>query len=1284
MKRTTGLIVIVLLLASSSHAEFPLSLDPSKVKQAIAGWEEKLGEEDNAELCLRLAWARFLYRVDMEEAEALAMKAEKLVETDPSEESAYIRYKSWELLANIYTMSGDYAAAFAELLKLIKVERPETELYMYAAARLNITPERRKALCGAYDYCRENFRGEALKAHATFNQALLLLENGDTVGARERFAGLGTVAAWMVIGAFNNDQNVGFDEAYAPESEIDYEKSYDSKRWQIKWRRLEYFGLDGAVNFNKIFYPADWGVAYALTFVYSPHGGLYAVRLGADDNVKLWLNDGLLLSEDSLKASALDQFVVAARLHAGWNKLLVKVGQKNGSWKLLLRITNADGSPSADLEYATDAGLFEPAKRRNGDGASVAESDEVVGNLRSVMEAKLEDGPRDELVLYYLAWWLADNDFRDEAISSYEKLVKLNPRCPFYRSQMAVAYLADGRAPKALSARIKALKLYPDYAHAHYKLGAYYYGKQLYDRAREELEAARKLSPRWPNVLLYQALVYEAKGWEEDAYLTAREALELEPQLPWANNNRGYYAKRLGYLVEAEEYYRLALEYDFDYGQARENVISLVRSRGDYDGVAKLYREFLSIEPMSNGRRLAFAQSRRAAGDFAGCEELCRQVIKQNPENPYAYEVLGRASYLQGKRNKALEYYKLALRYKPDNLVLNEYLAFLEPTTNPLFAEYDLAAEEVRQVIGKAPAADAYPRASAVILLDRAITSLNRDGSSTTLVHQVIKIFNKKGRARYAQVRVPADRSLKIKRAISIAPDGTEQEATAISNGVISMPALEDGSIIEYKYIHDVYQGEWLKENFQETFYFQDNDPVLVSEYILSLPKEKELSVHIQGSVKDYSKKQAGERVIHIWRAEDMDALYKETRQPPFTDLAALVKLSTIPDWDEIMQWEKSLIKDQFEIDKDIRDKVRQLTAGKKEAEEKARAIYNFIVNEIRYLYLDTGIFGKKPNKSANIFANRFGDCKDKATLMIAMFKEAGIKAHYACLRTRDAGRLVMEVPSSQTNHAIVYIPSQHGFRQGRFLDGTAQYLGYDYLPGDDQGVAALVLTDDGYEMIRTPVSPEDGTSLDNHYQVELNAAGHISAAVRSRNAGLFAMTTRNSYRVSGRRREELGQYVNRLVAGAELGEFEFTGMKDLDQDVVIDFDFKALDFAKVGGEEQRFRPITRYSLTRSFANKEERFYDVELYYRHVYAAREEYSLPAGYEIAELPEDADYDSPFFSYTARFRAEEGKVVCDKEIRIKALRVPLEDYADFRELCRKCDRYEEKEIVLRKMQ
>ena len=83
------------------------------------------------------------------------------------------------------------------------------------------------------------------------------------------------------------------------------------------------------------------------------------------------------------------------------------------------------------------------------------------------------------------------------------------------------------------------------------------------------------------------------------------------------------------------------------------------------------------------------------------------------------------------------------------------------------------------------------------------------------------------------------------------------------------------------------------------------------------------------------------------------------------------------------------------------------------------------------------------------VLARRFGDCKDKAALMIALLREVGVASELVLVRTRRGGRLDTEPASLAIfDHAIVYVP-----KLDRYLDGTAEFSGLRELPAQDQGV---------------------------------------------------------------------------------------------------------------------------------------------------------------------------------------------------------------------------------------
>src|SRR4030081_1554901 len=104
----------------------------------------------------------------------------------------------------------------------------------------------------------------------------------------------------------------------------------------------------------------------------------------------------------------------------------------------------------------------------------------------------------------------------------------------------------------------------------------------------------------------------------------------------------------------------------------------------------------------------------------------------------------------------------------------------------------------------------------------------------------------------------------------------------------------------------------------------------------------------------------------------------------------------------------------------------------------------------------------------------RFGDCKDKASLMHAMLEALGIDSRLVLLRMKRLGG-IEPAPASLAlfNHAILYVPKYQ-----LFLDGTAEFHGSGELPADDRGAEVLVVEPGGVsKFFRTPEAlPQDNT----------------------------------------------------------------------------------------------------------------------------------------------------------------------------------------------------------------
>jgi hypothetical protein len=120
-----------------------------------------------------------------------------------------------------------------------------------------------------------------------------------------------------------------------------------------------------------------------------------------------------------------------------------------------------------------------------------------------------------------------------------------------------------------------------------------------------------------------------------------------------------------------------------------------------------------------------------------------------------------------------------------------------------------------------------------------------------------------------------------------------------------------------------------------------------------------------------------------------------------------------------------------------------------------------------RYVALEFGIHGYKPSRVDRVLARRFGDCKDKASLLHALLEVAGVDSRIVLLRMRQLGSIPPEPASLAVfNHAIVYVPALDWY-----LDGTAEFHGATELPISDRRASILVVEPDGKS--RFTVTPE-------------------------------------------------------------------------------------------------------------------------------------------------------------------------------------------------------------------
>lgn len=167
--------------------------------------------------------------------------------------------------------------------------------------------------------------------------------------------------------------------------------------------------------------------------------------------------------------------------------------------------------------------------------------------------------------------------------------------------------------------------------------------------------------------------------------------------------------------------------------------------------------------------------------------------------------------------------------------------------------------------------------------------------------------------------------------------------------------------------------------------------------------------------------------------------------EPEEADLGqsgTLLLLSTFKDHAALAKRYQQDARPKTKASAAVAKKARELSAGLTTDYDKAKAIYNWINQNIRYvaIYLDNG--GLVPNTAESIFRNRYGDCKDHVVLLESMLRAVGIESEPVLVNSGKHYHLPPVALVYPFNHVISFIPALN-----LYVDPTSQFSPFGILP---------------------------------------------------------------------------------------------------------------------------------------------------------------------------------------------------------------------------------------------
>jgi Domain of Unknown Function with PDB structure (DUF3857)/Transglutaminase-like superfamily len=512
---------------------------------------------------------------------------------------------------------------------------------------------------------------------------------------------------------------------------------------------------------------------------------------------------------------------------------------------------------------------------------------------------------------------------------------------------------------------------------------------------------------------------------------------------------------------------------------------------------------------------------------------------------------------------------------------------------------------------------------------------------------------------------------------------------TDIHAKVMNIPAAEPGNIIGYEVEQDyrpyVLGDEW---------FFQEMMPVREARYTLQLPPNWEYkAVWMNHEELAPAPSTTGQ---WQWTLKDIPEVKWEAEMPPWKGVAGLMVLSIIPPgganrgfltWKDMGAWYNGLTQGRRDASAEIKQQVAALTGSLKSPLAKMQALAGFLQNEVRYVGIWFGIGGFQPHAAREVFKHRFGDCKDKATLLSAMLKEVGIESYYVIIHTERGGVTPITPPHlGSFNHAILAIQLPEGLsdsslvatlqhpRLGRILifDPTDTFTPFGELRGDLQDNYGMLVTPDGGELIELPQLPAAKNGVQRTAKLTLDGQGNVRGDVHEVRVGDSARYQRHALR-------SVSQFADQIkpiesLMGHSLGTFQVTKatVTNLHENRLpfeYHWSFVATDYGKRAGELLLVRPrVFGVKSSDVLETKEPRKYAMELPGPSRDTDTFEITLPPEYAVDDLPAPVDAEYPFASYHSKTEVQGSVLRYTRTFEVKEVSIPVGKIDELRKLYR----------------
>jgi Transglutaminase-like superfamily len=385
--------------------------------------------------------------------------------------------------------------------------------------------------------------------------------------------------------------------------------------------------------------------------------------------------------------------------------------------------------------------------------------------------------------------------------------------------------------------------------------------------------------------------------------------------------------------------------------------------------------------------------------------------------------------------------------------------------------------------------------------------------------------------------------------------------------------------------------------------------------------------------------------------------------------------------------WYNNLTRNRHDATPEISQKAAALTSGAATPTAKMRALAQFLQRDVRYVALELGIGGYQPHPAVDVFAHKYGDCKDKATLLSAMLKSIGIDSYYAIINSGrgsvtpetpahmggfDHVILAIKLPNAAADPFLIAVMSHPKLGRLLFFDPTDELTPFGHLSGSLQANYGLLVTPDGGELTELPQLPPLMNGVQRTAKLTLTPTGTLTGDVNEKRVGDAASRQRYALKTVSNdtdRIKPIETILARSLASYHLTKASIRNLDQTDQPFEFNYSLVAENYAKNAGGLLLVRPrVVGNKSSDLLETKEPRQYPVVFEGPSRDTDTFEITVPAGYEVDDLPPAVSAEYTFASYYSKAEVAGNVLRYTRTFEVKDPSVPLSKVNDLKTLYR----------------